>query len=104
MENSRELNPMCTTCARCGVDCKGTRETVWTGCTRKISQTIVDRYLMNLYAIETGNSSGQCLIFTTKAAAVRWAQAATRWTDAEILEHIKELQNTGGYFSLFPTR
>lgn len=37
MENSRELNPMCTTCARCGADCTGTTETVWTGCALKVS-------------------------------------------------------------------
>lgn len=29
----QSINSMCRTCTRCAVDCKGTTENVWTGCT-----------------------------------------------------------------------
>ena len=30
------LNNMCRNCARLGTDCKGTANSVWTGCVRKV--------------------------------------------------------------------
>lgn len=33
---SEKLNPMCETCEKCGNDCHGTTEKVWTGCVYKI--------------------------------------------------------------------
>lgn len=58
---------------------------------------------MKLYALATKNRHNQYLIFTNKAAALRWGRAATRWTDPEILGHLQELTKSGEYFNFFPT-
>lgn len=36
LEAENLLNDMCKTCGRCGKDCHGTTEKVWTGCVHKI--------------------------------------------------------------------
>lgn len=35
LEAENLLNPMCHSCGRCGKDCHGTMEKVWTGCIHK---------------------------------------------------------------------
>lgn len=57
-----------------------------------------------MYYINTHNKFYQVLIFITKEAARQWAKAATRWTDEQIEENIKEAASDArGYFSIFPT-
>ena len=59
---------------------------------------------MNLYAYETGNRHGQYLIFTSKAAALAWARAATRLTDPEILANLRKITASGNYYNLFTVK
>lgn len=55
----------------------------------------------NLWVYKTGNQHGQYLIFTSRAALLNWARAATRLTDAEILSNTKKLAKIGDHFNLF---
>lgn len=56
---------------------------------------------MNLYAYKTDNRHGQYLIFTSRAALLTWARAATRLTDSEILADTIKLSKSGNYYNLF---
>ena len=56
---------------------------------------------MNLYAYKTGNRHGQYMIFTSRAALLKWARAATRLSDPEILADVRKLTKSGEYFNLF---
>lgn len=55
-----------------------------------------------MYAFKTENKFNEWLIFPSKAALLRWARAATRLTDPQILERARKLTRSGEYWCLFP--
>lgn len=60
--------------------------------------------MKNIYIVETHNQHKQLLIFTSKKAAIQWAQKATTWNAEQINSNIKAIaQAWQGFYSIFPT-
>lgn len=53
-----------------------------------------------MYYIYTKNRFNQVLIFESYEDAINWCRLATRWTDEEIKENIKEPMQGVGFVSI----